>query len=308
MHHPATTEEAARAAAAGAPPAEAAQSALPLSETSDEAELLAFLAERPVHTVVMGGLIRDNGVESPFNRGTFYACRDSAGRLQGVALIGHAIFVEARTDAALAAFARAARGRRDAHMVMGESATVRRFWERYAGAGGQAARRFGRQLLFELRRPAAEPAAVEGLRRGELGDRPLLMPVQAELARRESGVSPLDVDPQGFRLRCARRVEQGRVFVLAESGALAFKVDVISETPECAYLEGVYVDPLLRGRGYASRCLSQVGRTLLEHAGAVCGLIDAHNEAALALARRAGYAERGQYETIFLARQTGGEG
>ena len=66
----------------------------PLTERHDECEVLAFLLERPVHTVVMAGLIRDNGLESPFNRGTFYACRDSAGRLEGVALVGHATFVE----------------------------------------------------------------------------------------------------------------------------------------------------------------------------------------------------------------------
>lgn len=51
----------------------------PLTERHDEGEVLDFLAERPVHTVVMAGLIRDNGLESPFNRGTFYACRDSEG-------------------------------------------------------------------------------------------------------------------------------------------------------------------------------------------------------------------------------------
>src|SRR3954468_21448206 len=83
---------------------ESSLSVHPLTERHDEGEVLDFLAERPVHTVVMAGLIRDNGLESPFNRGTFYACRDSAGSLAGVALIGHATFVEARTDSALRAF------------------------------------------------------------------------------------------------------------------------------------------------------------------------------------------------------------
>src|SRR3982751_3556297 len=35
-------------------------------------EVLAFLAERPIHTVFMSGLIRDNGLISFANRGTFY--------------------------------------------------------------------------------------------------------------------------------------------------------------------------------------------------------------------------------------------
>ena len=63
------------------------------------AEVLAFLAERPTHTVVMAGFIRDHGLISPLNRGTFYACRNRAGRIEGVALVGHATLLETRTTA-----------------------------------------------------------------------------------------------------------------------------------------------------------------------------------------------------------------
>jgi len=67
--------------------------------TDDEQnEVLAFLAERPIHTVCLAGFIRDNGLSSPHNRGTFYGCRNSEGRLEGVALIGHATLIEARTS------------------------------------------------------------------------------------------------------------------------------------------------------------------------------------------------------------------
>ena len=38
---------------------------------SDETEVLQFLAQRPIHTVTMMSLIHDNGILSPFNRGTF---------------------------------------------------------------------------------------------------------------------------------------------------------------------------------------------------------------------------------------------
>ena len=74
----------------------------------EETEVLDFLSARPLHTVYMAGFILDNGLVSPLNRGTFYGYRDHTGRLRGVALIGHATLIEARIDAALAAFARAA--------------------------------------------------------------------------------------------------------------------------------------------------------------------------------------------------------
>src|SRR5438045_6623164 len=87
-------------------------------------EVLAFLAARPLHTVNLTSLIRDNGLVSPANRGTFYGCRDEQGQLEGVALIGHATLIEAHTERALAAFARVARQCPVTHMIMGEQESV----------------------------------------------------------------------------------------------------------------------------------------------------------------------------------------
>ena len=41
---------------------------------SDQSEVIEFLSARPVHTVFMVGLIRDNGLLSPRNRGSFSRC------------------------------------------------------------------------------------------------------------------------------------------------------------------------------------------------------------------------------------------
>ena len=293
----------------GAPPASADPPLLihPLTESHGEQEVLAFLAERPVQTVVMGSLIRDNGLESPFNRGRFYACRDQGGRLEGVALIGHATFVEARTEAALAAFAELAQKEANAHMILGEQALVRRFWDYYAPAG-QAPRQFCRELLFEQRWPLAACEPARGLRRATLDDLALIMPVHAAMACEQSGVNPLEKDPHGFRLRCARRVEHGRVWVLVEGGRLIFKADVAAETPECTYVEGVYVEPASRQQGHGLRCLSQLGWELLRRSAAVSALVNEQNLVAQALFMKAGYKLRGYWDTIFLERRGAGEG
>ncbi len=87
---------------------------------SDAAEVLQFLSQRPIHTVAMMSLIRDNGIVSPFNRGTFYGCRDLNGQLEGVALVGHATLMETVSDRALAALAQVARECPNTHMIMGE--------------------------------------------------------------------------------------------------------------------------------------------------------------------------------------------
>ncbi len=293
------SKKAAAATAARAP--ESSFLVHPLTERHDEVEVLDFLAERPVHTVVMSGLIRDNGMESPFNRGTFYACRDSEGLLAGVALIGHATFVEARAEGALRAFAELAQKERGAHLILGEQGLMHRFWGHYAPSG-QTPRLFCRELLFEQRWPVEACEPVPELRRATLDDLMLVMPVHAAMAYDESGINPLDVDMAGFRLRCARRIEGGRVWVLVEDGNLVFKADIASETPECTYVEGVYVEPASRQRGHGLRCLSHLGRELLAGSQSVCALVNEQNLAAQSLFLRAGYKLRGYYETIFLER------
>src|SRR2546423_547377 len=146
-----------------------------------QAEVLAFLSERPLHTVAMAGFIRDNGLESPFNRGTFYGCRNRQGQLEGVALIGHATLFETRTERALAAFAECAQRCPNAHMIMGEQERVEEFWAHYADAG-QEMRLACRELLFELRWPVAALAELPGLRLATTADLELVIPVQAEMA------------------------------------------------------------------------------------------------------------------------------
>ena len=126
----------------------------------DEPEVLNFLAVRPVHTVVMASMIRDNGVVSPQNRGSFYACRTSHGELEGVALVGHVTVIEARTETALSTFARLTRHCLNTHLVRGERETIQRFWSYYANAG-QEPRRISREVLVEQREafPSLEPVA-----------------------------------------------------------------------------------------------------------------------------------------------------
>src|SRR5213078_900807 len=84
---------------------------------ADQIEVTEFLSARPVHTVFMLGLIRDNGLLSPRNRGSFYGSRCATGQLEAVALIGHATMVEAHTERSLVDLARVARNCRNIHLI-----------------------------------------------------------------------------------------------------------------------------------------------------------------------------------------------
>jgi ribosomal protein S18 acetylase RimI-like enzyme len=269
--------------------------------TGEEAEVLEFLAQRPIHTVTMMSLIHDNGLESSLNRGTFYGCRDLNGRLEGVALVGHATLMETVSDRALAALAQVAQDCSNTHMIMGEKERVADFWGHYAAAGRQQ-RHACREWLFELSWPVEARERVDGLRPATPTELDLVMPVQAELAFAESGVNPLRVDRDGFRKRCLRRIEQGRTWVVIEDGQLIFKADVISRTPEVGYLEGIWIREERRANGSGLRFMSELMRRLLKDTKSICLLVNETNQLAQNFYRKCGFHFRATYETIFLPR------
>jgi predicted GNAT family acetyltransferase len=265
----------------------------------DRNEVLAFLAERPRHTVCMTGFIRDNGLVSPHNRGTFYGCRNSEDRLEGVALIGHATLIEARTSRAMREFGLVAQTHTRTHMIMGEVDAVEEFWKYYADEG-QEMRRACRELLFELRQAMDVPGEIGEMRLANLGDLDQIVPVQAAMAEFESGVNPFEADPEGFRARCARRIEMGRIWVLEKDGKLVFKADILADTPDVIYLEGVWVAPAERGKGIGRKCMRQLCRDLLTRSKSVCLLVNAESERAHTFYRMCNFKMRGVYDSIFL--------
>lgn len=264
-----------------------------------ETEVLEFLARRPIHNVGMIGFIRDNGLVSPLNRGAFYACRNRSGELEGVALIGHATLMDTKTDRALEAFADLARNSATKHMIMGEQEQIETFWSYYS-EDEQGIRRVCREHLFQLTWPVPVHERVPELRLATPDDIELLMPIHARMALEESGVDPLESDPAGFRERCARRIEQNRTWVWTEQGRVAFKADVVADTSDVVYLEGIWVAEEMRNSGCGLRCLSQLSRELLQETKSICVLVNDDNRLAQALYDRAGFKRIALYDTIFI--------
>lgn len=261
-------------------------------------EVLEFLERRPIQTAMLAGLIRDNGLRSHFNRGEFYGCRNRAGEIEGVALVGHATLFETRTDRALETLAGVAHRCAATHMIMGEANRLNQFWGFYSRQ--KPTRRACRERLLELSNPIQATPAVSGLRLATLDDLDLIVPIHAQMAFDESGVDPLEKDAEGFRDRYARRIRKNRTWVWIEDGKPIFKAEIVSDTPQVAYLEGVWVNPEFRSQGQGTHCLLQLSRQLLASSQSICVFVNEDNAAALRFYARAGFVERSVYDTFFL--------
>jgi uncharacterized protein len=269
-------------------------------KTENTAEVKAFLSLRPVHTVVMTSFINDNGIESPLNRGKFFGYRNENGKLEGVALIGHTTLVEARTQDALKAFAFIAKiSETPLHVIMSSGTDAQQFWNFYAGGTKQPRLTFT-ELLFEIKFPFLVKDCKSNIRLATKDELIQVAEAQAEVAFLESGTDPMVRDREGFLKRCERRIEQGRTFVVVENGKLVFKADIVAETEETMYLEGIYVAPEHRGKGIGSSCLSKLSVHLLQKVQNISFLSNVTFESAHRSFVKAGYKNTDSCTTLFV--------
>ena len=81
---------------------------------------------------------------------------------------------------------------------------------------------------------------------------------------------------------------------------LVFKADVIAETDNVAYLEGVYVAPEYRGHGIGSNLLANVCLSLLDRVQSVCLLSNVEFKGAHRCFARAGMRNTDACTTLFV--------
>ena len=269
----------------------------PLS-TGNEANVLSALSNPSLTNVIMSGFIRDNGLESPLNRGRFYACHNDKNELTGVALIGHTILFEAFDETTIQLFAMLARNHPAKHLLMGEHDAVRQFWSNY-DVNGEA--RLINPISFLQRRDAFDNyQPVEGLRLATRDDLEQAVQAHAAMALETSGVDPLIKDPVGFRERYLRRIEKNRVWVLVRKGRLLFKTDLTTESEDVAYLEGVYVSPEERGKGLGQSCMQAIGHILLRRKKAIYLFVEQENARLQSFYFKLGFTAGGRYDLLYF--------
>jgi ribosomal protein S18 acetylase RimI-like enzyme len=185
-----------------------------------------------------------------------------------------------------------------ARMIIGEERAVGELW-------AAVRRRFGvpredrpGQPVFSLEEP---PESGEtGLRAARSADLERLLPACALAHEEELGVNPLEHDPDGFRWRTGAQIDDGRSWVWLEGGVILFKAEASAWTPAAVQLQQVWVDPEVRGRGFAKRAMRDLCRLLLERTPSVCLFVRPENTAALALYRSIGMRHVLDYRSVIL--------
>ena len=235
----------------------------------DLLQVLAFCAEDPIERVFLEDVAR-RGV------GRFTGLAEG-GRLTALCHVGANVVP---SGAETARFAEAA-ARSRPRMIVGEERAVSELWDAVE-----------RRLPVPLDDRPGQPVYVtaepppqggSGLRAADVGDLPLLVPACAAAYLEEVGVDAHARDPALSEWRTRAQIEHGRSWVWEEGGHILFKAEASAWTEEAVQLQQVWVEPELRGRGYARQALADLLRLLLERTPAVCLFVRPENEPAIRL-------------------------
>jgi hypothetical protein len=247
-------------------------------------EILAFCAEDPIERVFLEDVAR-RGL------GRFTGLTER-GRLVALCHVGTNLVP---SGSGCGAFADVD-GARRARLVIGEEQAVGDFW--LAARDRLPPPREDRpgQPVYVLERPP-EPGGT-ALRPATQDDFDLLVPACAAAHREELGVNPLQRDPESFRWRTRMQIEDGRSWLWVTGSTILFKAEASAWTPAAVQLQQVWVDPRVRGRGYAQRGMRDLCRLLLERVPAVCLFVRADNAAAIRVYERVGMRHTISYRSL----------
>jgi predicted GNAT family acetyltransferase len=208
--------------------------------------------------------------------------------------------VEAGEEAARQFADRARRSGRHCSSIVGPTVAVEEMWDELLPAWGPA-RDVRRQPLMAIdRRPAY--TADRRVRRVRIDELDTLLPACVAMFTEEVGVSPVAGDGGAmYRARVAELIAEGRAFAIVEDGAVLFKAEIGSATAQACQIQGVWVDPELRGNGLGTSGTAAVVEYALDSVAPVVSLyVNDYNEPARRAYERVGFATVGSFTSVLF--------
>jgi len=166
--------------------------------------------------------------------------------------------VPVNTDAsARGAFAQELiRAGRRSSSLLGQQSEVLGIWEGMETFWGKARVVRENQPFLMIDRQPQVPIDPR-VRRVERDEIDVLFPACVDMFTQEVGVSPISNGGElQYRRRIAEVIGSGMAFALIEDSRVLFKVEVGFATADAAQIQGVWVDPTLRGQGLAVPALA----------------------------------------------------
>lgn len=270
-------------------------------DDSDAAEALALLDADPIANVLISARVQAAGLD-PWRLGAELWGYGENGRLSALCHAGANLVPTRCTPEAIRAFADKARrqGRRCSSLV-GPTETVMPLWEALRRSWGPARDVRRNQPLMAISAPS--PVPIDPLvRRVRPDEVDLLVPACVAMFTEEVGVSPIGGDGGVlYRSRVAELVTAGMSYARIENRRVLFKAEIGSATSRACQVQGVWVDPALRGTGLSVAGMAAVVALALDTVAPVVSLyVNDYNVAARRAYERVGFTEVGAFTSVLF--------
>lgn len=266
----------------------------------DLASTIAILSAKPVENVFVAARVRSAGIEQA-SLGCSMWGYERHGLLRSVCHAGFNL-VPVNADAeAVAAFAQFAGRNRMCSSIFGPSSVVMDLWhqlsERWGGCWGDVREVRPRQPVLAIE---TEPAVAPNpdVRRVTLDHWDAYFEAAVKMYTEEVGVSPIQGNAAGYRFYVRQLITSGRAFALFDGPRVLFKADLGSVSGTVSQVQGVWLDPEVRGRGMAAPAMAAVVRLARTVTPTVSLYVNDFNTSARRAYLRVGFQPVGEFATV----------
>ncbi|MCM2411362.1 GNAT family N-acetyltransferase [Streptomyces sp. RKAG290] len=271
-------------------------------EPSDLGAALAVLESEPVANAFVTSRVQIAGLD-PWRLGGEMWGWYADGRLRSLCYSGANLVPICATPEAVRAFAdRARRAGRRCSSIVGPAEPTTQLWRLLEPGWGPAREVRANQPLMVTESPSADVPPDPLVRRVRKEEMDVLMPACVAMFTEEVGVSPLAGDGGLlYQARVAELIGAGRSFARIEDGKVVFKAEIGATTSQACQIQGVWVAPEFRGRGYSETGMAAVVRLALADVAPIVSLyVNDYNTPARKSYSRIGFREVGTFMSVLF--------
>ncbi|MBO3746673.1 GNAT family N-acetyltransferase [Streptosporangiaceae bacterium NEAU-GS5] len=270
-------------------------------DDTDRDEVMALLDADPVANVFVASRVRAVGLNPTRLGGQMWGFGPRGG-LSSLCYSGaNMVPVNAGREAVQAFADRARKQGRRCSSIVGPASAVEQLWERLEPHWGHArAVRWAQPVMATSSAPLVTPDPL--VRRVRPEQFSTLLPACVAMFTEEVGVSPDNGDGGAlYRSRVAELIRIGRSYARIESGRVVFKAEIGAVTPQACQIQGVWVDPVYRGRGHAAAGMAAVVEEALKYFAPLVTLyVNDFNLPARAAYRKVGFREVDTFMSVLF--------
>ncbi|UQE76646.1 GNAT family N-acetyltransferase [Gordonia sp. PP30] len=264
----------------------------------DAAAVARALAADPVVNCMIAARVEAFGLAPRFLGGELWTASRPEDSL---CFSGANLMPTAATGTQLDTFAeRALSVPRQCTSVVGPQPLALGLWDRVAANWGTPREIRDCQPLLALDEPPSCPIDRQ-VRLVTLDDLDVYFPAAVEMFIGEVGVDPRGGDEgRSYRRRLASLISARRVYARFDGPRVVFKAEIGSMSRGVGQIQGVWVDPEFRGRGYGAAGTATVVAALARQGRVASLYVNGYNTAARETYRRVGFEQVGTFATVLI--------